>query len=292
MKLLQCAGLVSICCAMVACTSTVGDNRVDASGKLVNEAINWPALKDSTLPGGIFPNVNNLQVLGSGGQTKKDLYYLFGRPHFQERKGAREWNYIMKFRQPDQSVKVCLFKVLFDDKKVARTFHWSPSNTCPPKIKSPVVTERVIVKQQVPAKMQMINKKITLDADALFAFNEYRLDSILPEGRKSLDLLARKLRSYAKQGDVRIHITGHTDRIGAENYNMILSQNRANTVMAYLAQNGIHPASMSASGVGEGFPVVKCPTNLLKAEQIDCLQPNRRVDIDVMIYQIGVQQKK
>ncbi len=291
MKFLKYAGLVSLSCAMVACTSTVGDNKVNDAGKLVNQTVNWPSLEDATTPTGIFPNVGNVEVLGAG-QTKKDIYHLFGPPHFQERTGAREWNYIMKFRKPNKKVKVCLLKIIFDKKKIARSIYWSPANTCPLKQQPRVITKQVIVKQPVASSMQMINKKITLDADALFAFNEYRLETILPEGRRSLDLLAQKLREYAKKGDVRIHVTGHTDRIGAEDYNMILSQNRANTVMAYLAQNGIHPASMSASGVGEGFPVVKCPTNISKAEQIDCLQPNRRVDIDVMIYQYGMQQKK
>ncbi len=286
MKLLQYVGLLSIACTMVACTSTVGDNKVNASGKLVNEAINWPALETATQPEGIFPNLDNLEAIDAG-ETKKDLYHLIGRPHFQERKGAREWNYIMKFRQPNKGIKICLFKVLFDEKKIARSFYWSPATTCPPK--RPVAKQQVIVQQP---KMQMINKKITLDADALFAFNEYRLETMLPEGRESLDLLASKLQGYAKQGDVRIHLTGHTDRKGAEDYNMTLSQNRANTVMAYLAQQGIHPATMSASGVGEGFPVVDCPTNLSEKEEIACLQPNRRVDIDVMIYQYGVQQKQ
>ncbi len=289
MKLLRYAGLVLTSCAMVVCTSTVGDNKVNDTGKLVNQSVNWPALEDATLPTGIFPDPDDIQALGSGGQTKKGLYQLFGRPHFHERKGAREWNYIMKFRQPNDSVKVCLLKVIFDKEKIARSFYWSPANTCPPPPKAPVVTQKVIVQQP---KMQMINKKITLDADALFAFNEYRLETILPEGRQSLDLLANKLQGYAKKGDVRIHLTGHTDRKGAEDYNMLLSQNRANTVMAYLAQQGIHPASMSASGVGEGFPVVDCPTNLSGQEEIACLQPNRRVDIDVMIYQYGVQQKQ
>ncbi len=288
MKLLH-IGLLSISCAMVACTSTVGDNKVSESGKLVNNKINWPALENATLPAGIFPNVDNLAVLGSGGQSKKDLYYLIGRPHFQERTGAREWNYIMKFRRPNNKIKVCLFKVTFDKKKIARSFHWSPANTCPPKVQTPTVTQKVIMQQPT---MQMINKKITLDADALFAFDEYRLETILPEGRQRLDLLASKLQQYAKKGDVRIHLTGHTDRKGAEDYNMLLSQNRANTVMAYLAQQGIHPASMSASGVGEGFPVVDCPMNLSEQEEIACLQPNRRVDIDVMIYQYAVQQKQ
>ncbi len=285
MKLLQYMGILSICCTMVACTSTVGDNKVNESGKLVNQNVNWPALEDATLPAGIFPNVDNLESIGAG-LSKKDLYYLIGRPHFQERKGAREWNYIMKFRQPNRKVKVCLYKVIFDEKKIARSFYWSPANTCPPK--RPEIKSQVIVQQP---KMQMVHKKITLDADALFAFDEYRLETILPEGRQSLDLLAQKLQGYAKKSDVRIHLTGHTDRKGAEDYNMILSQNRANTVMAYLAQNGIHPASMSASGVGEGFPVVDCPMNLSEQEEIACLQPNRRVDIDVMIYQYGVQQK-
>ena len=77
-----------------------------------------------------------------------------------------------------------------------------------------------------------------------------------------------------------IVITGHTDRIGSDAKNMVLSQNRANTVKQYLAAQGIASNLIVTQGVGSSQPTVTCPGPASKAV-IACLQPNRRVDIAI-----------
>ena len=107
---------------------------------------------------------------------------------------------------------------------------------------------------------------------------------MLPQGRSELDALATKLREYQTMGDTRIVITGHTDRKGDDMYNMNLSQLRAQTVRAYLVNQGVDPGSILAVGAGETQPVQKCSTNLPRQQEIDCLQPNRRVTVDIKGY--------
>ncbi len=285
-KLLSITIITALASFLTACTSTLSYD-ISKEGHVDTSNLVWPEL-DNAVTAGQFPNSENLSKIKAG-IAKDELYQLIGRPHFSEAQHAREWDYIMKFYQADNSVKICQYKVIFDEDYKGQEFYWLP-NDCPPVKPQPkqVIPQQVIVQSNA----KMIHKKITLDADALFAFDQYNLRNMLPQGRAKLDNLANKLHAYGKDGDVRIHLTGHTDRKGSEDYNMTLSQNRANTVMAYLAQKGINPATMSASGVGEGFPVVQCSTTLPESQEIACLQPNRRVEVDVIIHNYDVKTVK
>ncbi len=53
----------------------------------------------------------------------------------------------------------------------------------------------------------------------------------------------------------RVHIVGHTDSTGSEEYNQILSQNRANALKNALIENGISEDRMEVSGEGELSPI-------------------------------------
>jgi outer membrane protein OmpA-like peptidoglycan-associated protein len=81
---------------------------------------------------------------------------------------------------------------------------------------------------------------------------------------------------------VSVSVVGHTDRLGPEAYNDTLALARANTVRDRLMKEGIAPTSIRASGAGERQPVVSCPGSVATPELVRCLQPNRRVDIDVV----------
>ncbi|MDR2166141.1 MAG: OmpA family protein [Zoogloeaceae bacterium] len=124
--------------------------------------------------------------------------------------------------------------------------------------------------------------KITLDADALFDFNK---DTLRPEGQASLDELA----SQAGQLDLEvITAVGHTDRIGKEAYNQRLSERRAASVKRYLISKGIADNLIYTEGRGETQPVTGDSCNGIGAENgrnkrlVACLQPDRRVDIEVI----------
>ena len=184
----------------------------------------------------------------------------------------------MKFYQPDNSVKICQYKVVFDTDFKGQEFYWKPAD-CPPQraVAAPAPAPVVAV---APAP---IKERINLGADALFEFDKWQPGSMLLEGKAELDELAVKLRQYQDLGETRIVITGHTDRKGDDMYNMNLSQLRAQTVRSYLVQRGINPSSMIAVGAGKSKPVKECPTNLSRQQEIDCLQPNRRVSLDITV---------
>lgn len=117
---------------------------------------------------------------------------------------------------------------------------------------------------------------ITLDAKALFGFDKATLR---PEARVNLDELARRLTQTTRV--LNVSITGHADRIGTTAYNQRLSEERAQAVADYLkAHTDLRESKFRVQGVGETQPVVACEKQHGSA-LIDCLQPNRRVVIEV-----------
>lgn len=110
--------------SLTACTNTLND--IDDDGVISGDIV-YPEMSDATLEEGVFVTKDDLSVVLPG-VAKRDLYRSIGRPHFKERNGAREWNYILKFRGEDKQIESCLLKVIFDEDKVAQRFYWEPEN--------------------------------------------------------------------------------------------------------------------------------------------------------------------
>ncbi|MEF8706095.1 MAG: OmpA family protein [Candidatus Accumulibacter sp. UW27] len=120
--------------------------------------------------------------------------------------------------------------------------------------------------------------KITIAADALFDFDKATLR---PEGRAKLDEVAAKSREIKLEVILAV---GHTDRIGSDAYNQKLSERRAAAVKTYLVSKGIDANRVYTEGKGEKNPVTKpgqCAGPKSK-KVIECLQPDRRVDIELI----------
>jgi len=120
--------------------------------------------------------------------------------------------------------------------------------------------------------------KITVAADALFDFNKATLR---PEGKAKLDEVV------AKAGAIKLEViiaVGHTDRIGSDAYNQKLSERRAAAVKQYLVSKGIDANRVYTEGKGKKNPVTKPDQCLGKTSPkvIACLQPDRRVDIELI----------
>ena len=71
-----------------------------------------------------------------------------------------------------------------------------------------------------------------------------------PRARATLDSLARELNRPAARS-VNIAITGYTDSVGTDAYNMKLGMARAQSVQSYLAAHGVDASRMSADSKGE-----------------------------------------
>lgn len=118
---------------------------------------------------------------------------------------------------------------------------------------------------------------ITLEAEALFDFDRSRIRS---RDRERLDNLIAGLKEVDYD---RILVVGHADRIGTEAYNEHLSLRRANAVKDYLVREGIEASRITTEGRGEFEPSTdpEVCQGLRKQKLIDCLQPDRRVEITV-----------
>ena len=121
-------------------------------------------------------------------------------------------------------------------------------------------------------------QKITLASKALFDFDKAILK---PEGQAVLD---REIVSRIKEVQKLelVLVTGHTDRLGSQQYNQKLSERRAAAVAAYLAAKGVAKDKIETLGMGKTQPVpgVVCEQKNRKA-LIVCLQPHRRVEVEV-----------
>ena len=94
-------------------------------------------------------------------------------------------------------------------------------------------------------------------------------------GDESFNLLNELARAAKRCVAFRINIEGHTDSDGDEGYNQRLSEARANTVVAYLTDNGVARERMQAIGLGEAKPIGDNGTSEGKAR-------NRRIEFVVI----------
>ena len=113
----------------------------------------------------------------------------------------------------------------------------------------------------------VVTQKTSL-AGVTFQPNSAKLTA---EGRTTLDGVAAALKS---QEDLKVEIAGHTDSVGSDAYNTLLSQQRADSVKTYLAGKGIEAARMTAVGYGESEPVASNDTE-------DGRRTNRRVEFRI-----------
>jgi outer membrane protein OmpA-like peptidoglycan-associated protein len=89
----------------------------------------------------------------------------------------------------------------------------------------------------------------TFKSDVFFDLNSVVLK---PGGYAELDRVAHVLNQYPQ---TMIRVEGHTDQTGSEQYNIQLSERRANAVKNALTQKGIDAGRISAVGMGECCPV-------------------------------------
>ncbi|MBE2241397.1 MAG: OmpA family protein [Burkholderiaceae bacterium] len=120
-----------------------------------------------------------------------------------------------------------------------------------------------------PAAPKPTSEKVTYAADTFFDFDKYALK---PEGKAKLDDL------ISKMGGMNLEViiaVGHTDWIGTEQYNLKLSERRANAVKEYLVSKGVEKNRVYTEGKGEAQPIASNKTAAGRAK-------NRRVEIEMV----------
>ena len=112
-------------------------------------------------------------------------------------------------------------------------------------------------------------QKVTYAADTFFDFDKY---VIKPEGKAKLDDLVEKTKGIALEVIIAV---GHTDNIGTKEYNLKLSERRANAVKDYLVSKGIEKNRVYTEGKGFANPIASNSTAEGRAK-------NRRTEIEVV----------
>jgi outer membrane protein OmpA-like peptidoglycan-associated protein len=114
-------------------------------------------------------------------------------------------------------------------------------------------------------------------SDVLFDFNKYTLK---PEAREKLAKVSGILVAYP---GLKVQVEGYTDSIGSDEYNLKLSEERADGVRDYLVAQSVADQSVTAKGYGKSDPVADNSTDSGRAQ-------NRRVELVVSGSAIGVEQ--
>jgi outer membrane protein OmpA-like peptidoglycan-associated protein len=127
-----------------------------------------------------------------------------------------------------------------------------------------------LMKELSELKAQQTERGIVLTiGDVLFATGKANLS---PAADKSVAKLAEFLKKYPTRN---VLIEGHTDSVGSDDFNLALSQQRANSVKARLVADAVDAARITTVGYGEKYPVASNDTKAGKAQ-------NRRVDLIVL----------
>lgn len=159
----------------------------------------------------------------------------------------------------------------------------APVYVAPAPAPQPVVVQApppaVVAPPPTPALVVVPLRRVSFSAESLYGFDKSTLQA---DGRSALDIFARELDGTTFD---MITVEGHTDRLGTPAYNQKLSQERADAVKSYLVTSGkVDPTKITAVGKGEGSPVTAagdCKGTAATAALITCLQPDRRVEIEV-----------
>jgi outer membrane protein OmpA-like peptidoglycan-associated protein len=112
--------------------------------------------------------------------------------------------------------------------------------------------------------------------DVLFDFNKYTLK---PGAREKMAKVSGILLAYP---GLKLQLEGHTDSVGTDDYNLVLSQKRADAVRDFLTEQGVANANITSIGMGKADPVASNDTASGREQ-------NRRVELVVSGEAIGTQ---
>lgn len=125
-----------------------------------------------------------------------------------------------------------------------------------------------------PYKLDILLQKLRPGAviplnNVFFETNKYDL---LPQSKTELDRLVLLLQANPTR---KVEIGGHTDNVGNDQANQVLSENRANSVVQYLISKGIPADKLISKGYGETEPVDSNETDSGRAK-------NRRTELKIV----------
>ncbi|WP_018410047.1 OmpA family protein [Methyloversatilis thermotolerans] len=157
-----------------------------------------------------------------------------------------------------------------------------PKDVCEPPAPAPAPAPKAEPAPAPAPAPKPAAQKVTLAADALFDFDKAVLR---PEGKSKIDEAVSKLNTIELEVIIAV---GHADRIGKDKYNQTLSEKRAAAVKDYLVSKGVEANRVYTEGKGESQPVTGDSCKKMGKEHrsnkklVECLQPDRRVEIEII----------
>lgn len=123
--------------------------------------------------------------------------------------------------------------------------------------------------KDVPLNPIQVGEKIVLK-NIFFETAKFKLKS---QSRVELEKLIDFLE---KNPNIKIEISGHTDNVGSNESNLVLSENRAKSVYNYLVEHNIEPSRLEAKGYGSTMPIEDNKTSEGRAK-------NRRTEFKILM---------
>ena len=126
-------------------------------------------------------------------------------------------------------------------------------------------------------KTQKLNIKLDLlTKNTKMTFNNITFETNSAElNAESFKELNRLIDFMKLNDNVRIELSAHTDDIGPDWYNMVLSQKRAQVAVKYLKDNGVKQSAIVAKGYGESKPIKPNNSDANRAQ-------NRRIEVKII----------
>lgn len=248
---------------LAGCASPPNNGRIE----LQEVEDGFPTLADNWYGGGQFVDPDSVLRIAEG-QSKEQVRQLIGNPHYAEGFfGVREWNYVFNLYTGNGNEYVtCQYQVHFDDDMTLEGTRWRDAQC--PALLAPIEVEEIT--------NEPLEEKLTLSSDVLFDFDS---DQLTLEGRRAINQVTQLIRNDFVSPSVLV--VGYTDRFGSETYNLALSDSRAETVGDRLASQGVSRSRIGTAGRGIADPIVECPGSIATPSVIECLRPNRRVEVTV-----------
>lgn len=146
----------------------------------------------------------------------------------------------------------------------------------PPVVAEPAPMPKAVPPMVVAAPPPL--RRVSYEAESFFAFDR---SDVQPAGRQALDSFIDQLRGSSYE---TIKVQGYADRLGSTAHNQTLSLARADAVKSYLVQRGLDGSKISTVGRSESSPVTlpDACKGAMSAPVIACLQPDRRVELEVI----------
>jgi peptidoglycan-associated lipoprotein len=119
-----------------------------------------------------------------------------------------------------------------------------------------------------------LNKIFVLE-NIYYNFNKF---DIRPDAALELDKLVQLL---VDNPEIKIELSSHTDSVDTDDYNIWLSQKRAESAVEYIVRHGISPDRLVAKGYGESKPIAR-NSNLDGSDNPTGRQKNRRTEFKIL----------